>query len=472
VVPQLGESVVEATVAKWLKKEGDRVSVGEPVVELETEKIDLEVGASHAGVLSRIAQPEGRDVKIGEVLGVIEDDAAGDQKTGGETRTTTAPAGQSTAPAAVEEHPGAAASAADAGSASQATEKPRATASARRLAEEHEVDLGTLRGTGESGRVTRQDVESFVKGQPRAESAVPVQSATVSASLPPAESQPLKMDESTAPDSQPIDAKEKKAPAPASQPSDSRPPAPDSRPAQEPKDGSSTRIEERIKMSRRRQTIARRLVEAQRTAAMLTTFNEVDMTAVQDIRRRRKEAFKARYGVGLGLSSFFIKAAVAALEAYPRLNAEIQGDEMVMKRYYDIGVAVGASEGLVVPVLRDADRMTFAEIESGIKDFARRAEDGTLTLDDLRGGTFTITNGGVFGSLLSTPILNPPQVGILGLHKIEDRAVPQNGQVVIRPMMYVALSYDHRIVDGLEAVQFLVRVKELVEDPATLLLES
>ena len=225
-------------------------------------------------------------------------------------------------------------------------------------------------------------------------------------------------------------------------------------------------------MSKRRQTIARRLVEAQRTAAMLTTFNDVDMTAIMALRERRKDAFKKEFGVGLGIASFFVKAAVAALRAFPRLNAEVQGDEMVLKHYYDIGIAVGAEGGLVVPVLRDADRLSFADIERGIRDYAARAANGTLTLDDLAGGTFTITNGGVFGSLLSTPILNPPQVGILGLHKIQDRAVPVNGQVVIRPMMYVALSYDHRIVDGREAVQFLVKVKGFVEEPAELLLVS
>ena len=225
-------------------------------------------------------------------------------------------------------------------------------------------------------------------------------------------------------------------------------------------------------MSRRRRTIAQRLVEAQHTAAMLTTFNEIDMSAVQELRERRKGAFKERYGVSLGLSSFFVKAVIGALKFQPRLNAEIQGDEIVMKGYYDIGVAIGASEGLVVPVLRDADRMSFAAIEAAIKDYAKQAEAGTLSLESLRGGTFTITNGGVFGSLLSTPILNPPQVGILGLHKIEQRPVAVDGQVVIRPMMYVALSYDHRIVDGREAVQFLVRVKELVEDPESLLIEG
>ena len=231
------------------------------------------------------------------------------------------------------------------------------------------------------------------------------------------------------------------------------------------------RSEERVRMSKRRATIAKRLVEAQTTAAMLTTFNEIDMSAVMALRERHKQAFKERHGVSLGIASFFVKASIGALRAFSRLNAEIQGDEMVLKRYYDIGVAVGASEGLVVPVLRDADRLSFAEIEQHIREFARRAEDGTLSLADLKGGTFTITNGGVFGSLLSTPILNPPQVGILGLHAIQQRPIAVNGQVAIHPMMYVALTYDHRIVDGAEAVQFLVRVKQLVEDPGALLLD-
>jgi 2-oxoglutarate dehydrogenase E2 component (dihydrolipoamide succinyltransferase) len=225
-------------------------------------------------------------------------------------------------------------------------------------------------------------------------------------------------------------------------------------------------------MTKRRATIARRLVEAQHTAAMLTTFNEVDMTSVMALRERRKEAFKKQYGVNLGIASFFVKASIAALRAFPELNAEIQGDEIVYKDYYDVGMAVGAEGGLVVPVLRDADAMSFAEVELAIREFAKRAQDGTLTLEDLKGGTFTITNGGVFGSLLSTPIINPPQVGILGLHKIQERAVAMAGQVVVRPMMYVALTYDHRIVDGREAVQFLVRIKEFIEDPGHLLLES
>jgi len=225
-------------------------------------------------------------------------------------------------------------------------------------------------------------------------------------------------------------------------------------------------------MSRRRQTIARRLVEAQQTAAMLTTFNEIDMSTVMDMRKRRRDSFKERHGIDLGIMSFFVKATMGALKAFPRLNAEIEGDEMVLKYYYDIGIAIGASEGLVVPVLRDADRMSFAEIEKAIKEYVQKADDGTLALEDLRGGTFTITNGGVYGSLLSTPILNPPQVGILGMHKIEERPTVLNGTVVIRPMMYVALTYDHRIVDGREAVQFLIKVKELIENPAALLLES
>jgi 2-oxoglutarate dehydrogenase E2 component (dihydrolipoamide succinyltransferase) len=251
-------------------------------------------------------------------------------------------------------------------------------------------------------------------------------------------------------------------------PRQARPTSPPASPAR----GGTERLEERQRMSKRRATIARRLVEAQHTAAMLTTFNEIDMSAMMALRERRKEAFKEQHGVGLGIASFFVKASIAALRAFPLLNAEIQGDEFVIKRYYDIGMAVGAEGGLVVPVLRDADRLSFAELEHAIRDFAKRAQDGALTLEDLAGGTFTITNGGVFGSMMSTPILNPPQVGILGLHKIQDRAMALNGKVEIRPMMYVALSYDHRIVDGREAVQFLVKVKEFIEDPGHLLLEA
>ena len=405
VVPTLGESVVEARVARWLKKAGDRVEVGEPVVELETEKIDLEVSAEKSGVIASIARQEGDDVKIGELLAVVDENGAA------------APA-VSSAPAASAPAPTPAPAPASSGNGSaEAASEGRATPTARRMAKDNEVDLGAVQGSGAAGRVTKQDVQ--------------------------------------------------KALAPASAPTSNK-----IAPTRPSKIAPGSRTEERVRMSKRRQTIARRLVEAQHTAAMLTTFNEVDMTAVMALRERRKESFKKEFGVGLGIASFFVKSAIAALRAFPPLNAEIQGDEIVFKHYYDIGVAVGAEGGLVVPVIRDADRLSFAQIELAIRDFATRATDGTLTLEDLRGGTFTITNGGVFGSLMSTPILNPPQVGILGLHKIQDRAVPMNGQVVIRPMMYVALSYDHRIVDGREAVQFLVKIKDFVEDPARLLLEG
>jgi 2-oxoglutarate dehydrogenase E2 component (dihydrolipoamide succinyltransferase) len=428
VVPQLGESVVEARVARWLKKEGDAVTAGEPVVELETEKIDLEVGAEHTGVLEKIARQEGEDVKVGELLGTIAEGAAA---------AAAAPAAAPAASQAPAAPPAAAAGASVSSAGAWAVDgKERATPTARKVAETHDIALTGVPGSGEAGRITKRDVEGRIGAPAAAPAATPAPAAPAA---PPA-------------------AAKKPAPTPA--PVATRPVVP------------GERTEQRVRMSKRRLTIARNLVEAQRTAAMLTTFNEVDMTAIMALRERRKESFKQRYGVGLGIASFFVKASVGALRAFPRLNAEIQGEEMVLKQYYDIGIAVGADQGLVVPVLRDCDRMSFAGIEQGIRDFAGRAKENTLTLEDLKGGTFTITNGGVFGSLLSTPILNPPQVGILGLHKIEDRPIAVNGQVVIRPMMYLALSYDHRIVDGLEAVQFLVRVKEFVEDPGNLLLES
>jgi 2-oxoglutarate dehydrogenase E2 component (dihydrolipoamide succinyltransferase) len=408
VVPEVGESIVDARVAKWLRREGEVVAVGDPLVELETDKIDLEVAAPQGGVLKRIDRKDGEDVKVGEVLGVIEE-AAG--------------AGQSTeSPAAA---PTASKEAAPADNA--ASDKTRSTPTARKAAQEHAVDLSRVRGSGDAGRVMRRDVEQAASGG---------NGGTAAGSPPPA---PVK----------------------------SRPilPIAEARPVQ------GDRSEERVRMSKRRATIAKRLVEAQSTAAMLTTFNEVDMSAVMALRERHKQSFKERHGVSLGISSFFVKAAVGALRAFPRLNAEIQGDEMVLKHYFDIGVAVGASEGLVVPIIRDADRLSFAQIEQQIREFAKRAEDGSLSLGDLRGGTFTITNGGVFGSLLSTPIINPPQVGILGLHAIQQRPIAVNGQVVVHAMMYVALTYDHRIVDGAEAVQFLVRIKQLVEDPGALLLD-
>jgi 2-oxoglutarate dehydrogenase E2 component (dihydrolipoamide succinyltransferase) len=412
VVPEVGESIVDARVAKWLKREGDAVAAGDPLVELETDKIDLEVAAPQAGVLKRIDRKDGEDVKVGEVLGIIEAGAAAPAEKPAEAD------GGEAARAPADETAGAKGSA-----------KTRATPAARKVAEQKDVDLANVKGSGDAGRVMRRDVEAASAPVAEQAGASPATAATPSA--------------------RPQQAK-------------TAPP---------PQRRAGERSEERIRMSKRRATIARRLVEAQSTAAMLTTFNEVDMTAVQAIRERHKAAFKERYGVNLGMTAFFVKAVVGALRAFPRINAEIQGDEMVLKQYYDIGIAVGATEGLVVPVLRDADVMTFAEIETQTREFARKAEDGSLSLADITGGTFTITNGGVFGSLLSTPILNPPQVGILGLHAIKDRPAAVNGQVVIRPMMYTALTYDHRIVDGAEAVRFLVRVKELIEDPGALLLE-
>jgi 2-oxoglutarate dehydrogenase E2 component (dihydrolipoamide succinyltransferase) len=366
-----------------------------------------------------------------------------------------------------------------------APERTRSTPTARKAAEDRDVDLSRVRGSGDAGRVMRRDVEQAAAGGANAQPASAQQASETAApsakpgpATEPDARQAKAPQEGAADQSRTSPAPPESAPDPAkAQPAPPKPagdqqtkaqPAP---PVAEPRVLPGDRTEERIRMSKRRATIAKRLLEAQSTAAMLTTFNEVDMSGVMAMRERHKQPFKDRHGVGLGIASFFVKAAVGALRAFPRINAEIQGDEMVLKRYYDIGVAVGASEGLVVPVLRDADRMSFAEIEKQIRDFARRAEDGSLSLADLKGGTFTITNGGVFGSLLSTPILNPPQVGILGLHTIQQRPVAANGQVVIKPMMYVALTYDHRIVDGAEAVQFLVRVKQLVEDPAALLLD-
>lgn len=404
VVPEVGESIVEARVARWMKNVGDVVALGDPLVELETDKVNLEVPSPVAGVLSRIDHQAGADVKIGEVLGVVDESGAAPAAPAAPT-----PADVPTAAAVTAKAPEA--------------DKTRATPTAKKAAEQNDVNIAAVKGTGVAGRITRSDVEQAARGSAPARPAA--------------------------------------APAPATPAV--RPPA--------PRAASGDRSEERVRMSKRRATIARRLVEAQSTAAMLSTFNEVDMSAVMALRERRKVAFKDKNGVNLGLSSFFVKAAIGALKAIPRVNSELQGDEMVLKHYYDIGVAVGAAEGLVVPVLRDADRMSFAEVEQQVRFFAKAAEEGTLSLADLKGGTFTITNGGVFGSLLSTPILNPPQVGILGLHAIKDRPIAVGGQVVIRPMMYIALTYDHRIIDGSEAVRFLVKIKELIEDPGALLID-
>jgi 2-oxoglutarate dehydrogenase E2 component (dihydrolipoamide succinyltransferase) len=421
-VPALGESIVDAVIATWLKKEGEQVKQGESLVELETDKVNVEVSAEQNGVLQKILKQEGDVVAVGDVLGMIGD-------------SIEEPAGVRPESTAVQH---AALPVAD----GQRPVSPLA----RRIADEYSVDLSQVESRSPHGRVTKDDVinymEKTTEQQGTGLSAVAVPSLRSDGGATPAKEIPVK-----------------EAPLASTIPQPSIQLV-------------ATGREERQRLSRRRQTIAQRLVEAQHTAAMLTTFNEIDMSAIMEVRARRKESFRERHGVSLGFMSFFTKAVVGALKAFPRLNAELQGNEMVLKYHYDIGIAVGAEEGLVVPVLRDADRKSFAEIEREIADLANRARENKLTLAELQGGTFTITNGGVFGSLLSTPILNTPQVGILGMHKIEQRPVVVNGQIVVRPMMYVAVSYDHRIVDGREAVQFLVKVKELLEDPETLLLEG
>jgi len=476
-VPPLGESLVDAVVGQWLKQEGDAVTRGETVVELETDKVNLDVTAADDGVIARIDKHEGDTVVVGEVLGMVGTDAVTAANGASAPATAQPPAepspgtdpaamppGSAPAPVQPQETPAAASSAPASSAAPPAPAAPsngsapapapaegaggipaalRAAPAVRRLAEEHHLDLNRLAGSGPGGRITREDVLAAAEsGQPDQASPPPA------AMIAPAPS----------------------VPAPASPEMASSSPSSGLRVSPSP-DAADPR-EERVRLSRRRQTIATRLVQAQQTAAMLTTFNEVDMTAVMEVRTRRKEAFKERHGVGLGFMSFFAKAAIGALKAFPSVNAEIQGTELVLKHYYDIGVAVGVEDGLVVPVIRDADRKSFAQIEREIGELATKARDGKLALAELQGGTFTLTNGGVFGSLLSTPILNTPQVGILGMHAIQKRPVVRGDEIVIRPMMYLALSYDHRIVDGREAVLFLVRIKELIEDPESLLLEG
>ncbi|GHO42534.1 2-oxoglutarate dehydrogenase complex dihydrolipoyllysine-residue succinyltransferase [Ktedonospora formicarum] len=424
-VPTLGESLVDATIANWLKKEGESVRQGETLAELETDKINVEVNADQDGVLQKIVKQTGDTVSVGEVIGILGEQAAAAVKPSS-NGTSTAEAPRPKSGTMTERTPS------QPLTASVESQRPPSPL-ARRIAAEYNVDISQVKGSSPHGRVTREDVINYMEQNTGEMKAIKV----------PQEPQPQ-----AAPAAPRLQA-----------------------PAPQPVADASGR-EERVRMSRRRQTIAQRLVNVQQTAAMLTTFNEVDMSAIMEVRARRKDAFKERHNVSLGFMSFFTKAVVGALKAFPRLNAEIQGNEMVIKHYYDIGIAVGADEGLVVPVVRDADRKSFAEIEREIADLARRARANTLSLGDLQGGTFTITNGGIFGSMLSTPILNGPQVGILGMHKIEQRPIALNGEVVIRPMMYVALSYDHRIVDGSEAVRFLVKIKELIEDPEALLLEG
>jgi 2-oxoglutarate dehydrogenase E2 component (dihydrolipoamide succinyltransferase) len=424
-VPELGESVADATVGRWLKEEGEAVTSGEALVELETDKINFEVEAEQDGVLESISKAEGETVNVGEVIGTIGEG-------NGTAPQAEAPQAEEQEQPQAEEQPEPEAAGSEDSNGHREVEDVagRASPSVRKLAQEYEVDLAEVSGSGSGGRITREDVERLIRNQSRP----------------------------AAPDTTEQPERDGKAETPQPAPAASE-------------DGRAD-LEERVRVSRRRQTIAQRLVESQQTAAMLTTFNEVDMSAVMELRKRRKESFQERTGVRLGFMSFFTKAAIGALKAFPKVNAELQGSELVLKKYYDVGVAVSTDEGLVVPIVRDADHKNFAEIEQGITDLATRARDGKLTLDDLRGGTFTITNGGIFGSLVSTPILTMPQVAILGMHKIQDRPVVVDGEVVVRPMMYLALSYDHRVIDGAEAVSFLVRIKELIEDPESLLLEG
>lgn len=386
LVPSMGESVSEATVSKWFKQPGDAVKVDEAIAELETDKVTLEVNSPATGVLKEIKVQQGATVEVGTLLGKIEEGAA-----------AAAPAPQAAKPATA---PVAAPVPAASGNAAD-----KSGPAARKLAEESNVKLSDVSGTGKDGRVTKGDVMAYGSGAPAAS-------------------------------------------APAN----------------------NAAREERVKMTKLRQTIAKRLKDSQNTAAILTTFNEIDMTNVMALRSEYKDAFEKKHGIRLGFMAFFVKAAVAALKEIPEVNASIEGDEIVYKNYYDIGVAVGGSQGLVVPVVRNADQLSIAQIEAEIARLATKAKDGTLAMSDMTGGTFTVSNGGVYGSLMSTPIINPPQSAILGMHKTEERPVAIKGQVVIRPMMYVALSYDHRIIDGRESVTFLVKIKEAVEDPRRLLL--
>jgi len=419
VVPHLGDSVIEATIIKWTKQQGDTVKLGETVVELETEKANFEVAAEATGILASIMKKADEDVEVGDILGTIEvSESKKDIKSGAEEspKKTEAPPQPQTEEIPQEKQP-------------EEEPKTRVTPVARNIAEQNEVDLSQV--VPEGNRITKDDVEKHLESQRTGE----------------------EIPQETPPEEEISET----------------PVSPDIFPSLSQL---TANRERRMKMSRRRRTIARRLVEAQQTAAILSTFNEIDMSNVMELRSRKKDAFREKYGVSLGFSSFFIKASIGALRLLPEINAEIQEDEIVYKDYYDIGIAVGAEGGLVVPVIREADRKTFAQIEKEVRELAEKANTNTLSLDEIFGGTFTITNGGVYGSLMSTPILNPPQVAILGLHKIEERPVAVNGDIVIKPMMYTALSYDHRIVDGKEAVQFLVKVKELIEDPETLLIEG
>ncbi|SFE35886.1 2-oxoglutarate dehydrogenase complex dihydrolipoyllysine-residue succinyltransferase [Alteribacillus iranensis] len=419
-VPELAESITEGTIAEWLKQPGEQVEKGENIAELETDKVNVEIASEESGTIKELLKEPGDTVEVGEVIAVVDESGEG----GGSTE---APAEEKEKPEQKEQkqesEPEEKAEPAEKDEEESTAQRPVASPAARKLAREKGIDLTEVPVRDPLGRVRKEDVENYESNKAAAKS-----------------------NETT--------EKKKENTAPA-------------------KDEFAGKPVERIRMSRRRQTIANKLVDVQQTSAMLTTFNEIDMTAVMDVRKRRKESFQEMHDVRLGFMSFFTKAVIAALKHFPYLNAEIQGNEIIQKNFYDIGMAVSTDDGLVVPVVRDADRKSFAELEQEVVNLSKKARDNKLTLNDLQGGSFTITNGGVFGSLLSTPILNGPQVGILGMHKIQWRPVAiDQEKMENRPMMYVALSYDHRIVDGKEAVSFLVKMKELLEDPESLLLEG
>lgn len=415
-VPTLGESVSEATVAQWLKKEGEQVKADEPIVELETDKVTLEVNAPEDGVISKIVANEGDSVEVDALLGEISaGEAANDSKDKSEEKKDDKSESKSEDKEDKNEK--------------EADDDKKAMPAARKLMEENDLSSNDIEGTGKGGRILKEDVQKFLEEGGQKKEQKEGKSEEKSSSQPP---------KSTL-----------------------------SGPSRE-----AGEREEKVRMSRLRQRIAERLKEAQNTAAMLTTFNEVDMSAVMDLRKEYKDSFEKKHGTKLGFMSFFVKAAIQALKEFPAVNAEISGTDIIYKNYYDIGVAVSTPQGLVVPVLRDADAKSFAEVEGGIVELGTKARDGKLSMEEMTGGTFTITNGGIFGSMLSTPILNAPQSGILGMHNITQRPVVlPDGSIEARPMMYLALSYDHRIVDGREAVSFLVRIKQALEDPQRLLLD-
>jgi 2-oxoglutarate dehydrogenase E2 component (dihydrolipoamide succinyltransferase) len=435
-VPALGESITEGTLAQWLKKPGEAVAADEPIASLETDKVSVEVPSPIAGVLTEQLVQEGDTVAVGAVIARVDEKAtAGAAASPSPAQvaadSTTNPAGAGENPELREDaelntieppNPD--------GPPRDEDQVQTLSPAVRRAVLEYHVDPTSIRGTGKDGRLTKDDVIAAAQEQK----------------------------------SQPASAPSPQAKAPG--PEANTPPA-----APRPSASSAERHEERVKMSRLRQTIAKRLKEAQNTAAMLTTFNDVDMSAVIDARTRYKDLFEKKHGIRLGFMAFFVKACALAAKDVPSVNASLEGDEIVYHDYLDVSVAVSAPKGLVVPVVRNADRMNFAEIEKTIAAYGRKAKEGTLTVDEMSGGTFTISNGGVFGSLLSTPIINPPQSAVLGMHRIEERPVVKDGQIVARPMMYLALSYDHRIIDGREAVTFLVRVKEAIEDPTRLLID-